>query len=520
MRGRPVNLTKRKSGDDRLLRRADWRFLLPSGSPRRIVCFVRGGLAEAAAVIGTTSGPDLTEEGEADLVVIEEGDASTLDAAFRVIRPGGSFYGEWRRFSSGSWMRIRRRLEDAGFVEIACYWPWPPPGGSTPRYWLPLDAQPPLKYFLRSHARGYTKIKALRQRMLGSLWRVAFRARLLRPICVVARRPGGRPSDQGVLGMTHLRWEAFGLGRRPAALSWMLFTPGASARNKLIGLVFADDEDEPRLVVKLPRVPESQTALEREAANLQAVHARRPSEVTGVPSLLFMERTDPMLLGETFISGSPLNVMLNRRSFGELSMKVTRWLSELATGDRATRADWCSRLVERPLTELDREWGPFLTLTELGRLRSRVALLDDLPLVIEQRDCAPWNLSVTDEGRLVVHDWESAEPRGLPLLDLTYFLAYSSFFVDGAMTSGRYVEAYRASHDPATLIGYARAQCERDYLYRLGLKWTVVAPLRALTWLVHLHADCVRVRKRAPSESLFLHLLREELSAIAWRRQG
>ena len=497
---------------NRVLRRADWRFLLPSGQPGRLACFADGLLAESAAAVGETRRADLCEDGEADVVVIANGDAATLRAAFRALRPGGSCYAEWTRPPARGWGSVRKRLESAGFVDVACYWPWPHPRRTAPRYWFPLDSGQVLRHFVNTRPRGRTPAERVRQQALRLSWRLAFHTRVLRPVCAVARKPGGENGGDGILAGLHARWEALGLGARPALLSWILFAPGASPINKLVGFVFADDQREPRLVVKLARVRESADALAHEAANLRVVHAQRETGLPGVPSLLFVKRDEPLVVGETYVTGCPLTLLLTRDSYRGLALKVTRWLGELgSSSERAPRTEWWGRLVGRPLTELDRVCGSLLNEGELSRLGGLLGELTDLPLVVEQRDCAPWNISLAADGTVVVHDWESAEPRGLPLLDLTYFLAYSAFFLDGAFATGRFTESYRRSLDTQTLTGRVTAECEAFYLARVALEPSVVPAARALTWLVHVHSECLRLGRAAAERGVFLSLLREEI---------
>jgi hypothetical protein len=135
--------------------------------------------------------------------------------------------------------------------------------------------------------------------------------------------------------------------------------------------------------------------------------------------------------------------------------------------------------------------------------RAILATLGDLPLVCEQRDCSPWNVLLDSAGELVILDWESAEPRGLPLLDLVYFLTYLMFFLDGAMESQRFTESYRAMLDPTTFTGRIVAECQLRYLTCVGLDSSVLRPLRLLTWLIHL---------RGHPRELFVRLWEEELS--------
>jgi hypothetical protein len=124
-------------------------------------------------------------------------------------------------------------------------------------------------------------------------------------------------------------------------------------------------------------------------------------------------------------------------------------------------------------------------------------------------------------------DWESAEERGLPGLDLLYFLSYAGFFVDGTMHAGGEVASYRRMLAPTASTGGVYAECTAMYAERVGLEASTLQPLRLLCWLVHARSAQLRAQTAtmgAPQDgSLFLELARHELAADdqtgegAWR---
>src|SRR5689334_7833025 len=101
---------------NRLLRRADWRFLLPDPCPIRSRCDASGKLKEAVRAISN----QLVEEPEAvelDLVVLSNPNPSKLRTAFHQLRLGGACYVEW--FAPGRHATVlRRQLEGVGFENV------------------------------------------------------------------------------------------------------------------------------------------------------------------------------------------------------------------------------------------------------------------------------------------------------------------------------------------------------------------------------------------------------------------
>jgi hypothetical protein len=314
-------------------------------------------------------------------------------------------------------------------------------------------------------------------------------------------------------------WESWGFGRSPERLSWVLLTGGRRSINKVVGLVFADREQTPRLAVKFARSVSEEGPLRREAATLQMLERARPG-LEGVPRILFLEqRCGRLALGESAVHGRRLLERLTRENFPDLAAQVTTWLVELAGTERARPpALWRSRLVEEPRRKFEETFDESGS-GDFERARSILSQLGQLPLVCEHRDCSPWNILVTDEGRLAFLDWESSEPNGLPALDLIYFLTQASFLLEGALDSGHVREAYARMLDPTTFTGTVVRRCEERYCERLDLDSSVIRPLRLLCWIVHSRSDYrhLELETAAPPDqsalrsSLFLSLWQEEL---------
>src|SRR5215216_5921789 len=102
-----------ESARNRLLRRVDWRFLLPNPSPKRSMCLCAGELAEAVKLVSEhVTVPEEGLSADCDLAVCLDSARSTLLQAYKGLRPGGSLYLEcYSPFLSVS--RLRRRLTDA-----------------------------------------------------------------------------------------------------------------------------------------------------------------------------------------------------------------------------------------------------------------------------------------------------------------------------------------------------------------------------------------------------------------------
>lgn len=493
---------------NKTIRRADWRFLLPDPRPGASVCFSDGLLAAAVASISdrVIAGERAVDD-QCDLAVATNPAQDTLRAAWAALHPGGSCYTEWYRPLSGGAKGVRRRLEAVGFDDVTCYWAWPWPSRASALFWLPLGAPNALRYFAANRPKSRLFVGRLARGVREALWALSVGTNLALPVCAVARKPprpddpesvaaprvspGERDMNHSPLSMIRARWPTWDFGPTPSTLSLLLLTGGPRSISKIVALVFADSEREPALAVKMARVPESVPALAREAATLRALQVLQPDRRRGVPRVLFCDEHAGLLaVGETALTGVPLSTIVGEANYRDIALKATGWLADFAgRPGPAAPSNWWDRLVEPLLADFGDAFGPVVDRAMLNETRAILSALGPLPLVCEHRDFSPWNVLMDATGELVVLDWESSEREGLPALDLVYFLAYLSFFVDGSMRSGHLRESYRASLDPTTRAGSVRRECLRRYAGQTGIDPAALKPLCLLVWLLHSRSE-------------------------------
>lgn len=465
------------------LRRLDWRFLL------RL--------------------PD--RPGGTNLVTLERAGHAELVEALATLHPGGEVRCERRLAMPGAERRARRLLERVGFEDVRVHWAWPPARRASPQFWLPLDEPEAAAHLFRLRPPANRRQVAMRR-----LWRIATRIGILAPLSVIGRKPGGgSPSGDEI--ETLLDELA---GERGSHRAWLLLTGGGRSINKVVGLPFEAGAQAPRCVVKFARVAEAEAGLEREASVLREIEVECPS-LAGIPRLLGSgRRSGRLAIAETAIDGKPLLPALTPRTFPELALKLTDWLIQLAGSDSPRpRSEWLPRLVAEPLDGFEKRFAPVAGADAAAQTREQLDRLPDLPLVCEHRDCSPWNVLLSASGEPALLDWESAEPQGLPGLDLVYFLANAAFVIEGALESGRTREAYARLLDPTSPTGQVFARCGSRYCDRLGIAPETLARLRSLCWIVHSHSDYrhLEMDTNAPPEpsalrgSLYLGLLQEDL---------
>lgn len=442
------------------LRRVDWRFLLRGRELPRVIDLAPGSDSEALRLVSGPAGP-----GEADIALTGFPSRTALRSARDALAPGGEVVCRWRVPRLAGAQRARWRLRRSGFLDPQIYWVGPQPN-RPPQFWLSLDSTIAARHLLLSRPARSFAGAALRR-----LWSLTARLGMLAPLYAVARAPGGDPGDGP-----------------PRPL--LLLAGGRRSINKVVGLEFDERAGRAEAAIKFARVPEAEPGLEREASALTRLGRDRDGS-EGFPRLRARsQRSGRFAVAEDMVEGDSMLDRLTPVSFPEMARRVTDLLLELADGERREpETDWRRRSIEEPLEFFERSFGSALGAEDLAAVRRSLAGIGDLPPAFEHRDCSPWNLVLATRDRPALLDWESAEPDGLPGLDLVYFLANSAFVLDGALETGTTRDSYARLLDPGTVTGRVAAEEFARYADALGLDTDVLPRLRLLCWVIHCRSD-------------------------------
>ena len=514
---------------NRLLRRVDWRFLLPDPCPARIVCYAGGDLRDGLELVASSVVyPDGSPEGDCDLAVAVNPSTRVLRDAQSRLRPGGMCYAEWSWVWPWSRKSIRASLASSGFEGARWYMPWRRPPRC--RLWLPCDAPGAAAFFIGRPLPFTNPARRLAGLLLRRLVIAGFRFGATPLLCGVARKPvPGVEQGAGIANTLDLPEAgtptevtqplAQRLRRPMTSASWLLLTGGQRAIAKVVGLRFAEPSSEPSVVVKMARVPESVSGLTQEAATLRAL-ASTGAELTGVPRVLFVRQgSGTVTVGESLVRGMPLSAMLRSHNSGHWAGMAMSWLLTLAEHTRREDSNWAPRAASALVERFDRDFGLVADSGMLRATTARLGSLEGVPQVCEHRDFAPWNILVAPDGTLGALDWESSDLRGFPVLDLLYFLTYLGFALDRAGTLRAAVASYRKALRPGTPTGRIRQETVARYAEELRLSPAALQALRPLVWIIHSrseHERFVADLGGPPPEamlrrSLFLRLWIEEM---------
>ena len=455
------------AAEDRL-RRLDFRFLLPE--PRLGSVAVVGGPDDVLlAALGEHAERVAAEPADAvgrgfDTVVLRGPTADRLRLAGRLVAPDGWVIVEPDRGARVGRIPGARRGAAAGTLEpwtgtgleaVRRSWHWPTVARAQEV--VPLDEPRSMKLFLaRRHSDRQAGIKALGARLLH---RAGLLDRIVASWSIVARPLGAAAEPL----------------RRDRLPEGLLVTPRFIASRHVVRLVPGEDGRIER-VEKIARRTGDRETLGREAAALQLVRGAFGTS-GAVPRLIEadMESPHPRLV-ETGVAGRAIGTREVRSGRPHLVEAAVDFVLALPRGEPQPAAAVIGPAAER------------LGMAAAGRHPDVVELIDRttrvldplagarLPAILEHGDLAAPNVLALPDGRLGAIDWELADPAGLPLTDLVFFLA----FAGAASASGRDDQAFRRTF--AEPDRWVRGAVGR-YAQELGLPGKLLQGLFVATWL-------------------------------------
>lgn len=490
-----------------LVRRLDWRFLLPDPRLDRVAYLgPAGGMLPqaldrfAGTCVPARRGADRTAA--FDVVVVASGRSGDVRDGCSLLRPGGHLYWEvdrsaaplpvggvadgWRGGPAGYLRDPGCFVASLGLRDVRVHWHHP--GHDDARMIFPTHPSA-IRYALgRRSAHG-----GLAGRLIAAAAPRSVLPRLLPHPSVLARKPGGENAPVGTAPAVKRGAEPGTPDDGTAGGSYVLLTPRFRASRHVVTVYPDARTGNAARVAKTARLPGRSPSLEREARALSAVADILLERSGSVPRLLSLaERGGHRTLVESAVDGRVLTPDRVRSDPAGTTERVVEWITEL---HRATRiatdgAHLRERLIERPLVRLEDHipLGP----TEhrlLDRTRTLTRPLANmrLPSVLEHGDVSCPNILVSKAGSVGLVDWERGDPAGLPAADLFFFLAFAALSratategsngdADGANDA---VHAFRrAFRDPAA---GARPWIRR-YWRALDLPEEALAPLFVGTW--------------------------------------
>lgn len=434
--------------DPALLKRTDWRLLLPwpGGEPFSSLVLLGAppGLAEGLRETGVALQVEADGAGPAPAVAVLSGAPAALAQGVQALAPGGVLYGE-----TGDLAAARQALGEQGLEVLGTWAVWP--GFEKPQVYIPLEAPRAVRWFGRTLYPAWTVRKRLLRGSLPLLERAPDRGArfLMRSFAFTAVRP---PANGGVPVL--LDHPALPRGLREGAVP-LLVTHG---RERTVLMPFPRDGHSPWGVLKVPRRPtlNGKTVAEQEA--LTGLRQRLdPAVRSALPIPGGLLGWNGAAVGiESYLPGVSMvgpGLPWRRPSFrqvGDLRLAAA-WLTEVHRETEEERIAWGPEAMARwiePVFEAVRRLGASEREERLFAAAGRRAEALEgvpLPMVWQHRDFTPWNLlraSGQGKGDLRVLDWEGARP-GLPLCDLLHFVTHWHELARSAFDARHRLRAFR-----------------------------------------------------------------------------
>lgn len=323
-----------------------------------------------------------------------------------------------------------------------------------------------------------------------------------------AARPAGAPPQ-------YLRSIAQAAGVDISMHRWGLAALGRFTSRKVLVYLFPQTSALPEYIVKITRDPAYNSRLENAHRALLLLHDKGIGDREILPQAAFFGLHGGLaILGERVIEGAPFRGQTTATADCPYARNAIDWLIELGAVT-ANRGAATPRQVAEALETLLQRFTQIYQLAPAHRdfLMGQLALIarsdTAFPLVFQHGDPGTWNILVTRSGRAAFLDWEAAEPQGLPLWDLFYFIRSFGMWVSRAGGSGSALENFSQHFFAESALGATLIDATRRYCGQTGLAGELVGPLFYTCWMHRALKEATRLPLSRLEKGHYVNLLRQ-----------
>jgi hypothetical protein len=294
---------------------------------------------------------------------------------------------------------------------------------------------------------------------------------------------------------------------------WGLAAHGEYSTRKVLFYLFKSGDESPEYIVKLVRNSAYNSRLENEYHSLSTLWGKGVSALNFLPKPVFFGHHNNLaILGETAIAGKSFRTMTGNHPDCPYSRLAVQHLTELGV----EFLDPYSTTPGKAAETLNRLFESFIRIYQPNskdqtflekQIVSIASYAGIFPLVFQHGDPGAWNILVTSKGEVFFLDWESAEPNGVPLWDLFYFLR--SYAVGFARKAG-IRDAVRGFEQQFLLdnqFSHFTIEALHDYCQRLKLPIELVEPLFYTCWMHRSLKEANRLGQNQLHNSHYFNLL-------------
>ena len=428
----------------------------------------------------------------------------------RVLKPHGLIYcevGHWAARPTAG--RTLRKLS-AHYPTFRPLWLTPTAGGELHTA-VPLGDRETIDYFLH-HRLDCPAIRRSPFRQLERLANACFRwDQLVRRRAALLGHASNGTTDRPP---QYLREIAGRAGIDLDGYRWGLSTPGKYMSRKVLFFLFDRTGTSPDYLVKLTRDPALNYRLENERVALELLREMGFGDPATVPRAAFFGRHAGLaVLGESAVRGVPFDRRTTFTADCPAARAVIGRITELGEATAQRDAATPSQIAEGLQTLLDRFVRIYhVTQKQLSLLESEIAAIaqcrEPIPLVFQHGDPGAWNVLITSRGEAALLDWEAAEPQGMPLWDLFYFLRSYAVRMARRTNTRNALKGFRQCFLRESSLSPWVDAAVRQYCQRIELPRRLVGPLYYTCWMHRALKEATRLCEAGLQRGHYVSLLR------------
>jgi len=437
---------------------------------------------------------------------------AVMSEIHRILKQDGVIYYEASSLNKYIFRRTahKRLLKRFHFSTIGNYWLTPLSGEL--RTAAPLDNSKISVYFFRNVLFG----QSLKTRSLSSLGKVLGQTGLLNylsPRCGVMLRNDSKSAPPSKLPDYLIELA------EQESLDISQFTFGFSARgrynsNKVIFFLFDRKVATPAYVIKMTRTSEYNFRLKNEFRALSLLKKNRFLEPGTYPEPVFHGTHNNLaVLCIQAVQGLPFRSRTSATADCVIANRAMELILRLGT-ESADKGASSSNDVAAALRTLYKRFIETYSLSSEDQkfLSEKIDTLasqsEKFPLVFQHGDPGTWNMFVSESNNVILLDWESCEPKGMPLWDLFYFFrTYASWMSrkDGTRDS---ITSFKNHFLEQSALGDRLHDYTDRYCAKIGLNKTLVEPLFYTCWMHRALKESTRLQASNLNSGSFINLLR------------
>ncbi|MFQ5603852.1 MAG: phosphotransferase family protein [bacterium] len=300
-----------------------------------------------------------------------------------------------------------------------------------------------------------------------------------------------------------------------SAYSWCVSAGGRYNAKKIVFYLFSREADKPVMVIKLTRSPEFNYRLENEYTALNKLRDQNIVECDSYPEPLFLDYHGNLaVVGQKVISGESLSECTVASAGCPFARATIAWLTDFAqkTVQRIDE-DELPKMVNS-LRELLSRFARIYKMHEshlsfLSEQIDRLALADSsFPLVFQHGDAGCWNVIITDNRKIAYVDWEAAEPLGMPLWDLFYFVKTFGTIMFRKSGVHNSLLAFEQNILMPSELGTLLIEVCEHYCETLQINKNLLEPLFYTCWVHRALKEATRLSAQTLDSGHYVNLLR------------